>query len=195
MIDNIENYLSREALFHICSHYSVNNISEHEIRVGNFSMQLFDTLLPASQLNINLRSLLYYSALLHDIGYFVQKRGHHEHSKELILKDERFNKIPIELRFILGIMVRSHGKLLDHHIFFYPKDIQTLVIRLISILRIADALDHKHNLGIDVDTVLKDNELNLKLKGSNYEPIEKRLEKKAKLFKEVFPISIAVEGL
>lgn len=195
LIDDIESYLSKEDLLKISSKYSVKNLLEHEIRVGNFSMQLFDAMIPIYKFNNCYRNLLYYSALLHDIGYFVEKKKHQQHSKELILEDSCFKNIPIELKLLLGITVMSHGKLLDYQLYFYPEELQINIKRLISILRIADALDHKHNCNLSLEKViLKKDELNLGLKGS-IEQVEKRFERKSKLFSQVFPLTVVIDSL
>ncbi|QLY79771.1 HD domain-containing protein [Clostridium intestinale] len=191
MILNIDDYMDRELLLATAKKFSVNNILEHEIRVADFSMMIFDTIQANFNMSHNSRNLLYYASMLHDLGYFIEKDKHHKHSKYIILTDPAFKSLPIELKMYLSIMVASHKKKLDKNIYMFEIKIQEELIKLISILRIADALDHKHNLQVQLkDIYIKQDKLNLNLNGEKSFLILDRFNKKSELFKTVFPLDI-----
>lgn len=191
MILNIDDYMDRELLLATAKKFSVNNILEHEIRVADFSMMIFDTIQAKFNMSPNGKNLLYYASMLHDLGYFIEKDKHHKHSKYIILTDPAFKSLPIELKMYLSIMVASHKKKLDKNIYMFEIKIQEELIKLISILRIADALDHKHNLQVQLkDIYIKQDKLNLNLNGEKSFLILDRFNKKSELFKTVFPLDI-----
>ena len=196
LILNIEDYLDRKSLLDIAKKFSVNNILEHEIRVTNFSMTIFNTIKTNFHMSGNSKNLLYYASMLHDLGYFIDKNKHHKHSKYLILTEPAFKNIPMDLKMQLSIMVASHKKKLDKNIYFFDIKTREEIIKLISILRIADALDHKHNLQIQLENIFLDEDrLNLSLNGEKSFLILDRFNKKSELFKSVFPIDIELISL
>lgn len=191
MILNIDDYMDRDLLLSIAKKFSVSNILEHEIRVANFSMMIFNTIQARFNMSSNGKNLLYYASMLHDLGYFIEKDKHHKHSKHLILTEPEFRNLPIDLKIQLSIIVASHKKKLDKNIYMFDIKIQEEIIKLISILRIADALDHKHNLHVQLEDIfINQDKLNLNLNGEKSFLILDRFNKKSELFKTVFPLDI-----
>ena len=82
--------------------------------------------------------------------------------------------IPNNLRDNLAIIANGHGKSIDDSLVFYPRKEKATVLKLVSILRIADALDHKHNLDVSLEKVeIKDNTLIIHIKVSSSNIISK----------------------
>ncbi|MCP5463999.1 MAG: Ppx/GppA family phosphatase [Deltaproteobacteria bacterium] len=120
---------------------------EHCKHVAFMSLRLFDDLLPLHGLGAPERELLEFSALLHDIGYAVSYRKHHQHSYYLIQNANLIGFSPEEISIIASI-AKLHRKSVS------PRDIEELalslenkekVLCLAGLLRIADALDRSHN--------------------------------------------------
>lgn len=134
----------------------------HSERVARLAVELYDGLLargffvapgalPGSNngAGAEARASLYAAALLHDVGKAKGNKGHHKESLELIKahgtplgwKPEAMTRAAIVARFHCGALpTRTHKTLRD----FLP-DEQKLIIRLSSVLRLANALDSAHD--------------------------------------------------
>ena len=96
----------------------------------------------------NEREYLKAAALLHDIGYFVEEKGHNKHSMRLIIENglEGFNYTETK---IIACIARYHrGSLPDKNEHEYyntlEKSERKIVKRLGGILKLADGLDKDH---------------------------------------------------
>jgi len=134
----------------------------HSERVSRLALELYDGLvarglfvasspLPGSNngAGAEARASLYAAALLHDVGKSKGNKGHHKESLELIKahgtplgwKPETMARAAIVARFHCGALpTRSHKTLRD-----VLPDEQKMIIRLCSILRLANALDSTHD--------------------------------------------------
>ena len=84
---NIVNYLNENELLKVLDKYNVFDIASHEKKVSIYALRLLDSLSPYYQFKDEERNILYYSALVHDIGYFINKENHHQHTKYIILRE------------------------------------------------------------------------------------------------------------
>jgi len=120
---------------------------EHSRHVGDLALSLFDQLQAEHAMDRHSRMLLEVAAILHDIGTYVRASGHHKHGQYLIQNSEIFGISRDDLRIIANV-VRYHRKALPNasHTTFValPREQRTQVLKLASILRIADALDRGH---------------------------------------------------
>lgn len=126
-----------------------SNRSSHPIEVRKIAMMIFDEvnekIKEMPQIH---RKYLGEAALLHDIGYYVDSKGHNKHSQKMIM-DEGLEDFDIHDLEIIGCICRYHrGSLPDkekHDIYktFDKKDRKT-VKRLGGILRVADGFDRAH---------------------------------------------------
>ena len=191
---NISNYLNNEELLKVLDKYNAFDIKSHAKKVSNCALLLFDSLSPYYEFNNAEKNLLHYSSILHDIGYFINKKNHHEHTKYIILKEPLLDIVPTVLRDSLAIIASSHGKHIDNSIYLYSYKEKITILKLISLLRIADALDHKHYLGVSVEKVeIKNHTLNIQIKGEASNIILKSIRKKSPLFSKIYNISIYIE--
>lgn len=191
---NIHSYLSEAELFTIIEKYNVHNIASHEKKVASYALELFDFIKEDCNFSTEERNFLKYSALLHDIGYFINKEEHHKHTKYILLKEPMLDKLPIKLRFLLAAVASSHGKAIDESIELCSNELKLKLLQLIALLRIADALDHTHNLNISLEGIkIKNETLKIKITGKGSEYILKKLKKKSNLFSEVYGISVSVK--
>lgn len=94
------------------------------------------------------RKYLEAAALLHDIGYYVDAKGHNKHSMKMVIENglEGFNELDER---IIGCICRYHRGGLpnkdEHEIYnTLGKKERKIVKRLAGILKISDGLDRGH---------------------------------------------------
>jgi len=191
---NIVNYLNENELLKVVEKYNVFDIATHEKKVSSCALRLFDSLNPFCDFKSEERNLLQYSAILHDIGYFINKENHHQHTKYIILREPLLCNIPTNLRDNLAFIASGHGKFIDTFLDFCPAKERLTLLKLTSILRIADALDHKHNLHVSLEKVeMKNGILNIRIKGESSNIILKKCKNKCSLFSKIYNIPIYME--
>jgi exopolyphosphatase/guanosine-5'-triphosphate,3'-diphosphate pyrophosphatase len=119
----------------------------HGRHVAQIAVRLFDELKLEHGLESRDRLLLEVAALLHDIGLYVNLRGHHKHSQYLISVSEIFGLSREDLQ-IAGNVARYHRRALPQrsHIPYMALDRETKLVvnKLAAILRVANALDADH---------------------------------------------------
>lgn len=119
----------------------------HSEKVASLAVRLFDQTKKWHQLGRQERDLLEYSALLHDIGYHIHFKKHHQHSYYLIKNGEMsgFDASQIEM---MANMARYHSKNMPkkgHEAYGRLTKLERRVVEVGSaLLRIADALDRSH---------------------------------------------------
>ncbi len=190
---NVSSYLSENEVFEIIEKYNVHNIVFHEKKVSSYVVALFDFMNQDYQFLKEDRIFLKYSALLHDVGYFIQKKKHHKYTKNIILKEPALNTLPDETRILLAAVASSHGKSIDKCIEFCSNRLKLKLLKLIALLRIADALDHKHNLNISLEEIKLENEtLKIKIAGQGCEYIPEKISEKSNLFSKVYKMPVSI---
>ncbi|MCM8813418.1 MAG: HD domain-containing protein [Candidatus Omnitrophica bacterium] len=129
----------------LCRKFSVD--AAHAEKVAQISRILFDNL--KGHLGLRDPELIYLliAAYLHDAGMFIHNRAHHKHSEYIIMNLDLFRLTEAEMRLI-ACVARYHRKALPrgtHPVFNgLPPEQQLLVLKLASLLRIANALDCSH---------------------------------------------------
>lgn len=139
--------------------YSKNTSHPKEVR--RIALIIFDEVsrkifeMPQSE-----KKYLESAALLHDIGYFKEAKGHNKHSMKMIVKEGLKEFSPTETKIIACIARYHRGSLPDkeeHEIYnTLEKHERKIVKRLGGILKLADGLDKAHksiikNIKIDYD--------------------------------------------
>ncbi len=119
----------------------------HATNVASYSLDLFDALKDIHRLGTRERLLIEMAAYLHDIGYFVGISHHHKHSHYLITESNIMGLSRRDIVLIANV-ARYHRKSFpkeQHENFkILTKKEKEIVVKLASILRIADALDREH---------------------------------------------------
>ncbi len=122
----------------------------HAQQVARIAERIFDYLSRsgATDLTRHQRTMLSAAALLHDVGYHIAHDDHHKHSLYLIRNSELTGFSEAE-RDVIANAARYHrgSEPKDRHEAFAALN-QTdkdTVIKLAAILRIADALDRRHD--------------------------------------------------
>jgi exopolyphosphatase/guanosine-5'-triphosphate,3'-diphosphate pyrophosphatase len=122
----------------------------HAHQVARLAERIFDYLMRSdlAVLNRHHRTLLSAAALLHDAGYHIAHESHHKHSLYLIKNSELTGFSETE-RDVIANVARYHrgpDPKERHEDFAVLDDTdRETVITLAAILRIADALDRRHD--------------------------------------------------
>lgn len=91
--------------------------------------------------------LLWSAAMLHDIGMFIGRNGHHKHSYYLIKNGGLVGHSEEDVQLIASIARYHRGSdPKDSHEALYavPANLQKLITDMAAILRVAEALDRSH---------------------------------------------------
>lgn len=167
--------------------------SAHERRVLRYAIMIFTILSKPFHLGKKKRSLLYYAALLHDIGYEISARKHDAHSRHLILNDPFFSFWPQPERTMLALIAGGHRKKLGPELEMLSPGKQFTVRQLAAILRIADAIDYPRDESLEIrEITLLRHQLNITVHSRVSAMVVERVAKKSLLFKEVFEMSVMV---
>lgn len=120
----------------------------HSHQVARLALAIFDALSASANLTRHQRLLLSAAALLHDVGYHIAHESHHKHSFYLIENSELTGFSESERALIANIARYHKGSLPKdqhpHYAALSPAD-QLTVSRLAGILRVADAMDRRHD--------------------------------------------------
>lgn len=127
----------------------------HSHHVVRLATHIFDDTKELHRLDAQDRKLLQYAAVLHDIGYHIAHNNHHRHGLYLIKNSEMPGFTGDEIA-MMATMVRYHRGSLPRkgsdarsrreHEDYYALDRKqrARVLRLASILQVADGLDRSH---------------------------------------------------
>lgn len=120
----------------------------HSHQVARLAETIFDALAVPENLSRHQRLLLSAAALLHDVGYHIAHESHHKHSLYLIANSELTGFSESERALIANIARYHKGSLpKEHHPHYAALSgaDRATVSRLAGILRLADALDRRHD--------------------------------------------------
>jgi exopolyphosphatase/guanosine-5'-triphosphate,3'-diphosphate pyrophosphatase len=119
----------------------------HAKKVAQLAVRLFDDLRAEHGLSDRHRLLLEVAALLHDIGNYVNLRGHHKHTQYLLSVSEVFGLSQDDMA-VVGNVARYHRRASPQksHLPYMALDRETRVEvnKMASLLRLANALDADH---------------------------------------------------
>lgn len=171
----------------------------HAVAVAQLSVKLFDLLREDHGLGPRERLLLEVSALLHDIGMFISPASHHKHSSYLINAAEIFGLRKVD-KDIVSNVVRYHRRSVPQpsHVPYMslPRTERSIVSKLASLLRVADAMDKSHQQKIrDFTLEKKDEAYTLWIPESVGDTSLEReaLWKKGSLFMDVFGAALVLK--
>lgn len=163
----------------------------HARYVTRIALKLYDCLEDELGLDRHARLILEIAAILHDVGTFIRSSDHHIHSQYIVMHSDIFG-INKEDMNILSNVVRYHRSEVPnaaHGAYVaLPRADRTMVLKLSSLLRIADALDRGHSQHIDdFDIEFAKDTLYLRARGTHDVSLERlALEEKADLFEDLF---------
>jgi exopolyphosphatase/guanosine-5'-triphosphate,3'-diphosphate pyrophosphatase len=171
----------------------------HALHVAKLAGTLFDQLRKVHKLEPTDRRILLAAAVLHDIGVYVGYKKHHKHSLYLISQSEIPEFTPAEIDIIANL-ARYHRKGVpaphhDHFTRLSDAD-RSRVVRLSSLLRVADALDREHIQAVsEVRARVQKDRCVLYLEGTGDLLLERwALRRKANLFEDTFNLKLEIAG-
>ena len=178
---------------------------EHSRHLGDLCMQLFDSGREAGlhSFGESAKELLFYAALLHDIGLFLSFSNHHAHSHYIIRNVELLGFHDNEIAVIAALAFyhrKRSPKKKDPEFEALDQDSQRIVFTLSMFLRMAESLDRSHhNFVHEVRFVREKNVLLLKIqadKGYQLElwALEEHQKYFVKTFGERFGIQVTASG-
>ena len=151
---------------------------------------LFDRLKKLHRLRPEWRDILIAAAILHDVGEGINPAGHEQHSY-YVIKSTHFSSLDDATEDFIAALCLYHagGKVEPEKIPFW-KDAQKrkAFLKLLAMLRVADALDRGHKGLVNLVGISFDRKtVTLRLSGTAPSDLELlRLEQKRDLFEKVF---------
>ncbi len=170
----------------------------HSRQVARLALELFDSTLGLHELDGGDRELLELASLLHDIGEHVSHDGHARHSAYLIENGGLKGFSPVEIQ-MLSCLGRYHVRGRPRESFrawetLEPND-RDRVLRILSLLRIADGLDAAHDEAIGhVGVEPSRTKLEIVVSARGDAELERwMLQRKVELFQELFEVPVSLE--
>ncbi|MCL2804880.1 MAG: HD domain-containing protein [Treponema sp.] len=169
----------------------------HGRHVAHHCMTIFDSLVKEHGMSRRNRIMLEIAAILHDIGTYVRPSAHQKHGQYIVSNSEIFGIHNDELNIIANVINYHRGdppSQSDIEYMTLQREDRILVLKMASILRVADALDRGHtqqikNITVEhkLETVVfhvdKAYDLSLELMG---------LEEKGGMFQDVFGYKVVL---
>jgi exopolyphosphatase/guanosine-5'-triphosphate,3'-diphosphate pyrophosphatase len=178
----------------------------HSHHVAKLAIQIFEKTRAIHRMTDPDSKLLEYAALLHDIGYHIAHNNHHRHSLYLIKNSEmpgftgnETAIMAIAARYHRGSMpaaTRDSRARREHQDFLaLDRSHQQLVLKVASILRIADGLDRSYQQKVtDFRCEVNGKDVTFYLKSEGECDLELwSADRKAEWFRQIFKSSVRFE--
>lgn len=172
---------------------------DHCIHVSKLAEQIFDQTRHIHKLDEENKEYLNAASILHDIGYHISHSQHHKHGQYIIHNSELLGFNENEIKIIGNISRyhrKSHPKLRHKEFSSLNSQSREKVEKLSAILRIADSLDRTHQKLVEkISIVNNDKEIvfNLYCNGKYPEVEIWNLERRQKLFEEIFNLTVRIK--
>ncbi|MDR2028107.1 MAG: HD domain-containing protein [Treponema sp.] len=169
----------------------------HSRHVADLCLVIFDALVREHGMNRRERMMLEAAAILHDVGMFIRSSSHHKHGQYIVSNSEIFGLHREELDLIANVISYHRGappSPADINYIALQREDRILVLKMASILRVADSLDRGHSQRIKNITLERKSETLVLHTQGNYDlSLEHRgLEEKADLFQDVFGYKVVL---
>ncbi|MDR0399531.1 MAG: HD domain-containing protein [Treponema sp.] len=163
----------------------------HGRHVADLCLALFDALSREHGMSRRERMMLETAAILHDIGGYIRGADHHKHGQYIVANSEIFGLQPEELGVIASVIRYHRGEAPSRGDIGYlalQRTDRILVLKLASLLRVADALDRGHTQQIKTISLERRGEtMVIHTEGVHDLSLEQiSMEQKADLFQDVF---------
>ena len=168
---------------------------DHAKYVCKVALKIYDAMEKELGLNPEAKNYLEVASILHDVGTFIRGADHQKHSKYIIANSDIFGLAKDSMKIISQIALYHRGKLTqpsDDDFYTFSRQERTLVLKLASILRIADSMDRSHTQHIeDFDISFRTDTMIIHTKEGTASNIEKMaVAEKSDLFEFVFGYTI-----
>jgi exopolyphosphatase/guanosine-5'-triphosphate,3'-diphosphate pyrophosphatase len=167
----------------------------HNCHVAEIALEIFDALINEHGMTPRDRMLLEVAAVLHDVGMFIRSSGHHKHGQYIVSNSEIFGLHGDELAIVANVIGHHRGEAPESTDFEYmalQREERILVLKMTSILRVADALDRGHSQQIKkINVEKKTDTVIISTEGAYDLSLERLgLEEKGLMFQDVFGYKI-----
>ncbi len=180
----------RQLILCLASKYKYNE--KHAVFVEKASLKLFDSLKNIHNLSYSDSVLLSHASLLHDIGSFINEKGHNKHTKYIIEKDEALNDYPEAEKKLLALIACNHRKKIHKDTLKLQKNERHTVLKLSALLRIADSLYYNNDEVIIKNIEAESASVKISIEGVLPERLNKKFLEKKDLFVDVFGLDISL---
>jgi exopolyphosphatase/guanosine-5'-triphosphate,3'-diphosphate pyrophosphatase len=171
----------------------------HMRQVARLSSLLFEAFEALHHLDATAHELLWCGAILHDIGLSLGFKGHHKHSRDLILSSD-LTPLDQAERLVVANIARYHRKAAPsgaHAAFAALSTGQREVVRGVApLLRLADGLDRAHEEAVASLSAVKRSagQWELRIEGDgNLDFAVWGAKRKAGLFDETYGVGLAMD--
>jgi exopolyphosphatase/guanosine-5'-triphosphate,3'-diphosphate pyrophosphatase len=168
----------------------------HAEQVSRLALALFDQLRPIHEMGPELRLVLEIGALLHDCGYFINRKSHHRHG-EYLVRNSDIPGLRGWRREMVAALVRYHNCKsepgIEHAPYAGLDGAQRRQTRVLSaLLRIAEKLESEHAERIQgVDVQIAGRRAIFVIRATDGTRLDiAGLEKKAELFEKEFQLKL-----
>ncbi|MBC7543980.1 MAG: HD domain-containing protein [Candidatus Sericytochromatia bacterium] len=171
--------------------------TNHAKQVTALSEILFRELAPLHGLSDGRLDWLRAAALLHDLGHFINERGHHRHSHHIISHDPALSTWPPAARDAIALVALNHRKARAKGLEALSKTDLREIRAITALLRIADVLDVDHRQDVTIEAVTHDAaEHVLVLSVKHFDPVAhaERLQRKVGWAAELWQVAITVDN-
>ncbi|MDR3335964.1 MAG: HD domain-containing protein [Treponema sp.] len=163
----------------------------HSLHVAGLCNSLFEAFSREHGMNRREKLMLEVAATLHDVGMFIRGSGHQKHGQYIVANSEIFGIHREELDIIANVIRYHRGdppSQTDIEYIALEREERILVLKMASILRLADALDRGHTQRVKDIRVERRNEAIVIHTEGDLDLSSERtgLEEKADMFQDVF---------
>ena len=178
------------------------NLNENHARqTARIAGMIFETVASSLHIPLEYKEILEAAAMLHDTGKFIDYSQHHKHSFYLIMNSALLGFSESE-KMMIALTARYHRKSApkSSHLEFQAldKSEQEKVLKMASMLRIADSLDRSS--GVNIENVqlksASDDQITLSIMGTNDVSLEQwSLERQSGFFEKAIKRTIRLEAV
>jgi exopolyphosphatase/guanosine-5'-triphosphate,3'-diphosphate pyrophosphatase len=163
----------------------------HNRHVSRLALTIFDALSHEHGMNRRDRLLLEVAGILHDVGMYIRSSGHQRHGQYIVAHSEIFGLHQGELDIISNVICYHRGEPPSETDIDYvalQREDRLLVLKMASILRVADCLDRGHSQHIrEIHVERQQDTIVLRTSEIMDTSIERLgLEEKGDMFQDVF---------
>ncbi len=119
----------------------------HAKSVCKVALKIYDAMEKELGLEPSARTYLEVASILHDVGTFIRGSDHQKHSKYIIANSDIFGLAKDSMKIISQIALYHRGSMTqptDDDFYAFSRQERMMVLKLASILRIADSMDRGH---------------------------------------------------
>lgn len=194
-LEAIEDIIS--SVWYIGKKFGIDEI--HSQQVEKLALSIFDQTKKVHKLNEKERIYLKFTAVLHDVGKYINLNQHEIHSYDIINSQDIMGFSSDDLRLVANIARYHTGELpqyshINYQVLTHEEKI--IVSKLAAILRLAEAMDISHKQKIkNIEIIHSGDELIFKIENAGDILLEKwNFGQNIKFFEEVMGVKTIIKN-